>query len=160
MTSPTHSALVRRAAKWLRGRPCNCRVVLHDVHLIRNQEQPDVIGWGNSGRSILVECKASRIDLRVDRNKPFRRNGMGMGSSRYLFCTPEVVAAGTDPVDLSWGIVTWPGNGTPRLIRRPRTPARDQSRGRADLAYGGIDPSHTEGWGRQMFLEDSDPGHA
>lgn len=129
-TAVTHSALVRRAAKWLRGRPAGCRIVLNDVRVMAVQEQPDVIGWRGNGDSVLVECKASKADLRVDRHKPWRRDPtIGMGRQRWLFISEEAFRGtgrnvGYDSIGSDWGIAYWSGKGAPRVVRRPGTRAR------------------------------------
>ena len=167
MNATTHSALVRRAAKWLRQRPCSCRVVLNDVRMNCIQEQPDVIGWRGNGDSVLVECKASKADLRVDRHKPWRRDpSLGMGRQRWMFLSAEAyldngvrTSASFDAVGADWGVVYWPGKGAPRVVRSAGSRARTEvnlDEERVLLVQALI--RATDGWGRQCFFEDGDAG--
>jgi hypothetical protein len=164
-TGPTHGALVRKAASWLRGRPGNCRIVLNDVRVTAIQEQPDVIGWRGNGDSVLIECKATKADLRVDRHKPWRRDpSIGMGRLRWLFISEEAFRGtgrnvGYDSIGADWGIAYWSGKGAPRVVRRPGMRARTEVNLDAErvLIVQALIRA-TEGWGRQMFFEDGDPG--
>lgn len=56
----THKKLVGIAAKWLSANHC---VVCTELAIVG--EEADVIGW-RSGRSTLVEAKASRADFMAD----------------------------------------------------------------------------------------------
>jgi len=96
----THDELVRRAVRWLKGTR-RCPVVLSEVG--SGIEIPDAIGWEYSGRSILVECKASRADFLKDQNKSFRRySDTGMGFLRYYMTPPGLVLP--DEVPEKWGL--------------------------------------------------------
>ena len=161
----THGALVRRAAAWLRARPANCRIVLNDVRMTCIQEQPDVIGWRGNGDSVLIECKASKADLRVDRHKPWRRDPtIGMGRLRWLFMSEEAFRGtgrnvGYDSVGSDWGVVYWRGKGAPHIVRRPGMRARtDVNLDSERLLLVQALMRATEGWGRQMLFEDGDAG--
>ena len=67
----THNQLVRLAEEWLRKR-YRCGIVLSEQSCASG-ETPDVIGWKGSSRSVLVECKISRVDFFADREKTFRK---------------------------------------------------------------------------------------
>lgn len=75
----THAELVSRAARWLKSQGCG--TIVATKLYVPGFEEPDAIGWWSHGRSLLVECKASRADFLRDAGKPFRRfPGLGMGS--------------------------------------------------------------------------------
>ena len=67
----THQQLIHLAEQWLR-RCYGCGIVLSEQSCASG-ETPDVIGWKNSCRSVLIECKISRPDFLADREKPFRK---------------------------------------------------------------------------------------
>ncbi len=98
----THAELVARAAKWLRSQGCGT-VVAHKLP-VTGFEEPDAIGWWSHGRSLLVECKASRADFLRDADKPFRRHpGLGMGARRVYMTPPGIIHEGELPA--GWGLV-------------------------------------------------------
>lgn len=110
-----HTDLCERAAAWLRSSG-RCDPVLNGIGSA--YEIPDAIGW-NTGGSIVIECKTSRIDFLRDRKKYVRlRRPDGwvyqfkrltkkqkieqgfveeqipnMGDRRYFLCPPEVASA-------------------------------------------------------------------
>ena len=86
----THKELVNRAFKWIRDRNMGCTVAMKELKTW-NSETPDVIGFWSGGRSMLIECKASRNDFLADKNKHFRREAeMGMGDLRFFLCADEI----------------------------------------------------------------------
>jgi hypothetical protein len=86
-----------------------CAIVACEVG--RN-EMPDAIGWKYDGRSILVECKASRADFLGDKNKPWRRcPAIGMGVLRYYMAPPGII--GLDDLPEQWGLC----EVLPKIIR-------------------------------------------
>ncbi len=98
--SDAHAALVRRAARWLRGTR-RCGLVLVECQASCCTEIPDAIGWDGRGRSTLVECKVSRSDFYADRRKPGA--GTRIGCFRYYLTPPGVL----DPKLLppGWGLL-------------------------------------------------------
>lgn len=97
----THAELVRRAKAWL----CRQRyqVVVGEVTSIAG-EVPDAIGFSPTKHSLLVECKASRLDYWSDTKKLFRRKpDKGMGRLRYFMTPPELVQP--DELPDSWGLL-------------------------------------------------------
>lgn len=97
----THETLVQKAVAWLRG--YGCGVVLSEQSCTSG-ETPDAIGWKRACHSVVVECKVSRADFLVDREKPFRRQAQnGMGCERF-YLTPARLA---DPAELpeGWGLL-------------------------------------------------------
>jgi hypothetical protein len=97
----THEKLVSRAVTWLRS--YGCGVVLSEQSCASG-ETPDAIGWKRGCHSVLVECKSSRADFLIDREKPFRRKAeSGMGCERFYMAPAGLVTA----QDLSegWGLL-------------------------------------------------------
>uniref|UniRef100_A0A6H1ZWI8 Uncharacterized protein n=1 Tax=viral metagenome TaxID=1070528 RepID=A0A6H1ZWI8_9ZZZZ len=96
----THDELVSRAKKWLKN-TFHCRVVLSElVAYTMSGETPDAIGWIN-GRSILVECKATKNDFKADEKKRSRLNGMpALGDWRFYLTPPGLIVKPKD----GWGL--------------------------------------------------------
>lgn len=130
----THAELVKAAATWLAKR---CPVVITEM-TSGAWEEPDAIGWNGYG-SILVECKASRADLRRDKDKPHRRretvsDGLswpGLGDDRfYLF--PEGLVDVADELLLpDWGVLY---AGRTGKVRQARPAIRRQGDHRSERA--------------------------
>jgi hypothetical protein len=97
----THAQLVQKAVAWLRG--YRCGVVLSEQACVSG-EMPDAIGWKRASHSVIVECKVSRADFLIDREKPFRQKPeLGLGCERF-YLTP---AAMLRPEELprGWGLL-------------------------------------------------------
>lgn len=118
----THKQLVQKAAQWLRNkkdRPCT--LVAAEL-TTSSPETPDAIGWNETGKSILIECKASRSDFRADASKLFRiHEESGMGDERYFLVSRRV--APLDELPEGWGLLV--SNG--REIEERVKPARKTS---------------------------------
>lgn len=100
--SVTHADLVHAAHHWARN-ALRCSVVLSESVANFGGESPDVIGWGYSGFSVLVECKTSRADFLADAKKPHRRNPtLGMGSWRWYFTPRGLIEP--DELPPMWGL--------------------------------------------------------
>jgi len=108
------------ARTWLAKR---CPVVITEM-TSGAWEEPDAIGWRGAG-SILVECKASRADLRADKNKPHRRretvsDGLswpGLGDERFYLFPQGMVDVTDDLVLPGWGVLFASPMGQVRLAR-------------------------------------------
>lgn len=97
----THTDLVKRAEKWLRG-TMRCSVVLAELSSAA-YETPDAIGW-TSVRSILVECKTSKSDFARGQKKHFRQNPeYGMGDFRFYMTPPGLLSP--DEIPEHWGLL-------------------------------------------------------
>lgn len=109
----THAELVERAARWTR-RKAGCSIVVTEtVCNSRTMEIADSIGWREDA-TVLVECKRTRGDFLVDRNKPFRKNpSAGMGTIRYFMAPAGLIS----PTELppGWGLLEVEGRFT-RLV--------------------------------------------
>jgi hypothetical protein len=66
----THSRLVDCAVRWLRSN-YRCGIVLAEQSC-SSGETPDAIGWKGKNHSVVVECKISRADFLIDKQKPWR----------------------------------------------------------------------------------------
>ena len=102
----THAQLVRLAEQWLRRR-YRCGIVLSEQSCASG-ETPDVIGWKNSCRSVLIECKVSRADFFADREKSWRRNPEnGMGCERFYLAPQGLIEK--QEVPKYWGLLECKG---------------------------------------------------
>lgn len=98
----THKQLVESAYKWVM-KNASCGVAFKELYT-SNIEYADVIGFGSWGRSVLIECKASRSDFLADKKKSFRINPeTGMGSVRYYCCPSGLIKESELPV--GWGLL-------------------------------------------------------
>lgn len=112
----THKDLVEVAYRWIL-KNASCGVAFKELKTL-SWEIPDVIGFGSSGHSAIIECKISRADFLCDKNKPFRINpALGMGSSRY-YCCPKELIMPTDMPD-GWGLIYVDEKGKAKLIHKP-----------------------------------------
>lgn len=99
----THAQLVERAVRWLRS--YRCGVVLSEQACVSG-EMPDAIGWKQACHSVLVECKVSRSDFLIDRDKPFRKKPeRGVGSERFYLAPAGLIKV--DELPAGWGLLEW-----------------------------------------------------
>jgi hypothetical protein len=97
----THEKLVASAVAWLRR--YGCGVVLSEQSCASG-EAPDAIGWKRGCHSVLVECKISRADFLIDREKPFRRKPeSGMGCERFYVAPTGLIRP--DELPAGWGLL-------------------------------------------------------
>jgi hypothetical protein len=107
-----HAFLVARAVEWLRR--YRCGVVLSEQACVSG-EMPDAIGWKRACHSVLVECKISRADFLVDRNKSFRlKPHLGVGSERFYLAPKDLVKV--EELPLGWGLLEY-RNRSIELVR-------------------------------------------
>jgi hypothetical protein len=104
MTHPmTHPQLVERAVRWLRV--YRCGVVLSEQACVSG-EMPDAIGWKRASHSVLVECKVTRADFLVDRDKPFRlKPEQGVGCERFYLTPSDLVKV--EELPAGWGLLEY-----------------------------------------------------
>ncbi len=99
----THPQLVERAVRWLRV--YRCGVVLSEQACVSG-EMPDAIGWKRASHSVLVECKVTRADFLVDRDKPFRlKPEQGVGCERFYLTPPDLVKV--EELPAGWGLLEY-----------------------------------------------------
>ena len=123
-------------------------VVLEEI--ATEAEQPDVIAWDYRGRSIVVECKASRADYLADRAKHFRRDPtLGMGRERF-FAAPAGLLEAAELPD-GWGLVEVSERGC-RTIRSAAVFGASNDRAEKALLVSALGRAR-EGWGRGVFGE-------
>lgn len=112
-----HCDLVEKAVWWLRAR-YRCGVVLSE-QVCANGEAPDAIGWKGKCHSVLVECKVTRADFLVDRQKPFRsRPELGVGCERYYFAPRGIIRL--DELPNGWGVLEYHARQVKVLKRSSR----------------------------------------
>jgi hypothetical protein len=108
----THQALVQKAVGWLRS--YGCGVVLSEQSCASG-EVPDAIGWKRACHSVVVECKVSRSDFLVDREKSFRRKAQtGMGCERYYLAPSGLID--TQELPPGWGLLELRRAGVNRVL--------------------------------------------
>lgn len=99
----THAQLVEKAVHWLRS--YRCGVVLSEQACVSG-EMPDAIGWKQACHSVLVECKVTRGDFLVDREKPCRKKPeKGVGSERFYLTPPALVKV--EELPAGWGLLEY-----------------------------------------------------
>jgi len=97
----THVQLVEKAVRWLRR--YRCGVVLSE-QACTSGEMPDAIGWKKACHSVMVECKVSRADFLVDREKPWRQKPeRGVGSERFYLTLPGLIKV--EELPAGWGLL-------------------------------------------------------
>ena len=97
----THSQLVEKAVRWLRS--YRCGVVLSE-QACTSGEMPDAIGWKKACHSVMVECKVTRADFLVDREKPWRQKPeRGVGSERFYLTLPGLIRV--EELATGWGLL-------------------------------------------------------
>ena len=101
----THAKLVDSAVRWLRS--YRCGVVLSE-QACASGEVPDAIGWKRACHSVVVECKVSRADFLVDREKPFRKKSdLAMGCERFYLTPARLVRP--EEIPTGWGLLELKG---------------------------------------------------
>jgi hypothetical protein len=97
----THPQLVDLAVKWLRS--YRCGVVLSEQACVSG-EMPDAIGWKRACHSVVVECKISRADFLVDRDKPFRKDPKkALGCERFYLAPQGLIRK--EELPRGWGLL-------------------------------------------------------
>jgi len=112
----THAELVDIGYRWVL-KNASCGVALKEVQANTSTgEQPDVIGFGSRGHSVLIECKATRPDYLADKKKPFRKQPhKGMGRYRLYLCPEGLIQPNELPE--GWGLLYVNERGQVKLIR-------------------------------------------
>lgn len=117
----THEKLVLLAVAWLRR--YRCGVVLSEQACVSG-EMPDAIGWKKACHSVLVECKVSRADFLVDREKPFRQKPEnGVGCERFYLAPKGLIRIAE--LRPGWGLLELCGREIEKLkpsAKNLRTP--------------------------------------
>ena len=112
----THKDLIEPAYKWVLNSG-KCGVAFKEFKTANSAgEEPDVIGFHGGGKSILIECKATRADFLSDKKKRFRRiPSLGMGTERYYFCPTGLIKDIELP--FAWGLIYFNGSRCRRIVR-------------------------------------------
>jgi hypothetical protein len=88
-------------------------------------ETPDVIGWKNTCRSVLIECKISRADFLADRAKPWRcQPETGMGCERFYLVPQGLVQPHELPK--AWGLLEYKGREIRMAVKARRQNQRTE----------------------------------
>ncbi len=90
------------AEQWLR-RKYRCGIVLSE-QCCASGETPDVIGWKNTCRSVLIECKISRSDFLADREKPWRKQPENGTGCERLYLAPHGLIR-PEELPKAWGLL-------------------------------------------------------
>ncbi len=109
----THNELVKKAVYWL-GHAKQCNPVFGERGSRQLSEMPDAIGF-TAHESIVVEVKVSKSDLRVDKKKPHRTNGEGMGNKRFHLMPQELYEQCENHDWNGWGVITCNSYGTKQV---------------------------------------------
>lgn len=115
----SHEDLRKLAIRWLTTRTVayggkgpprggRCSIVSSELVTAAN-DTPDAIGWDPHGRSILIECKVSRSDFRIDGCKTRSKVGSGMGNQRYYLAPFDLIQKENLPED--WGLLETTDDG-------------------------------------------------
>ena len=79
-------------------------------------EQPDVIGFGSNGHSVMIEVKVSRADFFKDAKKPYREHPwLGVGSYRGYCCPTGLIKSNEIPE--GWGLLYATDKGKVKVIK-------------------------------------------
>lgn len=101
----THSELIERARRWLKGRHkygnYHCGFVLTE-YKCHAPEEPDAIGF-RSDKTILIECKVSRADFLADNHKVHRHGKRRIGNERFYMVPAGLIDKGEVPE--GWGLL-------------------------------------------------------
>lgn len=112
----THTNLVDKAYTWVMNNT-SCGIAFKEIGTASTSEQPDVIGFGSNGHSVLIEVKVSRADFLRDKKKSFRKiPSKGMGTQRFYMC-PEGIITEKD-LPRGWGLIYVFENGKARAVHK------------------------------------------
>lgn len=90
-------------------------------------EIADVIGFGSSGHSVLIEVKVSRGDFLSDKKKPFRQHPqLGVGRNRYYCCPTGLIKK--EELPEGWGLIYIDEAGRVKMEYKPLV--------KMDIGYG------------------------
>lgn len=101
----THTELVQRAVKWLKG-TAKCPIAFAEFVTVSPvwQYHPDAIGWRLQRWSVLVECKTSRGDFFADRKKPIHFDAERLPGQQRWYLTPPGLVRVAELPD-GWGLL-------------------------------------------------------
>lgn len=98
----SHADLVLIGARWARKQ--GFAVVHGELTTVATREIPDVVAF-NSHCSIMIECKTSRADFLIDKKKPWRQPGQGIGHYRFYLAPEGLISPEELPTQPRWGLV-------------------------------------------------------
>jgi hypothetical protein len=108
VTGDLHKELCKQGDRWLK-KTVGCSLSISELVCSNSYgEIPDNIGW-KSGYSILIECKTSRSDFKVDAKKIFRQfPEFGMGQLRLYLCPDGLIKP--EELPEGWGLLYYSPN--------------------------------------------------
>ena len=110
-THAEHNKLIKLGSDWLMKNPptkgncwCSkCSIVTTELVSFAS-ENPDVLGFANDAKSVLLEAKISREDFRRDFKKDFRINPeKGMGDFRLYIAPKDLIKV--EELPSKWGLI-------------------------------------------------------
>jgi len=127
----THKDLVQIAHRWVL-KNASCGVAFKEFVSNNNTgEQPDVIGFGSWGHSVLIEVKISRSDFLCDKHKKFRKEPhTGMGTRRYYCCPTGLIKK--EELPEGWGLIYVSEKGKAIAVHQPQRKVENG-------LYGGVE---------------------
>lgn len=98
----THAALVLLGVRWATKHGFG--VAHGELGTAATREIPDVVAF-NSHCTIMIECKTSRSDYLVDKKKPWRQPGQGIGHYRFYLAPKGLIKVEELPQSPRWGLI-------------------------------------------------------
>lgn len=112
----SHADLVIIGARWARKNGFG--VVFGELTSAATREIPDVVAF-NGHCTIVIEAKTSRSDFLVDRKKPWRQPGQGIGHYRFYLAPPGLIAPEELPKAPRWGLIEVGARGVAQVVVGP-----------------------------------------
>ncbi len=98
----THSQLVELGVRWAKKH--GFAVAHGELSTSATGEIPDVVAF-NSHCTIVIECKTSRSDYLIDKKKPWRQPGKGIGHYRFYLAPEGLITVSELPSQPRWGLI-------------------------------------------------------
>lgn len=132
-THKQHDKLVKLGAEWLlKNTPTKGNVACSKCSIVTTElvsyasENPDVLGFANDGRSVLLEAKISREDFKRDFKKIFRKHPeKGMGQFRMYIAPKGLIK--TEELPENWGLLEVNEKDKIKVVKHAQRQASDKS---------------------------------
>lgn len=113
----THDDLIKIGRRWMKSK---APVVITEI-ASGASEQPDIISFETiykiGSGSVVIECKMTRADYKMDKKKFHRRSpNIGMGSYRYYLTPKNLIEVSELPE--KWGLLETSPGGRVRIIKK------------------------------------------
>lgn len=112
----SHRKLCEIGSKWVkntRNYHFRCPYVLIEFCPIGG-ESPDIFGL-RANHSILIEIKVSKNDFKTDLKKIYRKEGFGIGLTRYYLCPTDLIKI--EELPDKWGLLYCNEKGKITIIK-------------------------------------------